>query len=290
MTAPERDGTESIALSGAIADYTRRHGITMQALGRRAGIGPAYLQALVDGETDVIDPDAVEAIARVLGVVPAELREYRIAILLASLVRGSERLEAMFLKTLSPIERSLVAEAEFSRETLSATVRRLLLEAELTPQELAEGIGLTWTKLCRVLDGHEPASIDMLEAIAGGLGSAPEFFVEYRVKLISEWLREHPKEVDALFAELNWEPTLAEYVAWKVRPLPHPAQAGSRELLESLLKIVETDPGMRGDTVTGGTKTAKLETGAVVKVPLFVNQGESIRVDTRSGQYIARVK
>jgi elongation factor P len=48
------------------------------------------------------------------------------------------------------------------------------------------------------------------------------------------------------------------------------------------LKIIETDPGMRGDTVTGGTKPAKLETGAVVKVPLFLNEGEVIRVDTRS--------
>jgi elongation factor P len=56
------------------------------------------------------------------------------------------------------------------------------------------------------------------------------------------------------------------------------------------LKIVETDPGMRGDTVTGGTKIAKLETGAVVKVPLFLNEGEVIRVDTRSAAYIARAK
>ena len=56
------------------------------------------------------------------------------------------------------------------------------------------------------------------------------------------------------------------------------------------LKIIETDPGMRGDTVTGGTKTAKLETGAVVKVPLFLNQGEIVRVDTRSASYIARAK
>jgi elongation factor P len=56
------------------------------------------------------------------------------------------------------------------------------------------------------------------------------------------------------------------------------------------LKIVETDPGMRGDTVTGGTKVAKLETGAVVKVPLFLNQGEVVRVDTRSAAYIARAK
>ena len=56
------------------------------------------------------------------------------------------------------------------------------------------------------------------------------------------------------------------------------------------LKIVETDPGMKGDTVTGGTKPAKLETGAIVKVPLFVNEGEVIRVDTRTAAYIARAK
>jgi elongation factor P len=56
------------------------------------------------------------------------------------------------------------------------------------------------------------------------------------------------------------------------------------------LKIVETDPGMRGDTAQGGVKPAKLETGAVVRVPLFVEEGEVVRVDTRSGGYVSRVK
>ncbi|WP_414609550.1 elongation factor P [Stenotrophomonas pavanii] len=56
------------------------------------------------------------------------------------------------------------------------------------------------------------------------------------------------------------------------------------------LKITETDPGVRGDTSGGGGKSATLETGAVVRVPLFVNQDEVIRVDTRSGEYSARVK
>ncbi len=56
------------------------------------------------------------------------------------------------------------------------------------------------------------------------------------------------------------------------------------------LKIVETDPGLRGDTSGGGGKPAKLETGAVVRVPLFVNQDEIIKVDTRSGEYVSRVK
>lgn len=55
-----------------------------------------------------------------------------------------------------------------------------------------------------------------------------------------------------------------------------------------VLEIVETDPGVRGDTSSGGNKPAKLETGAVVRVPLFVDQGESIRVDTRTGEYLGR--
>jgi elongation factor P len=56
------------------------------------------------------------------------------------------------------------------------------------------------------------------------------------------------------------------------------------------LEILETDPGVRGDTASGGVKPAALSTGAVVRVPLFVEQGEVIRVDTRSGEYVSRVK
>lgn len=56
------------------------------------------------------------------------------------------------------------------------------------------------------------------------------------------------------------------------------------------LKIIETDPGVRGDTSGGGGKPATLETGAVVRVPLFVGQDEVIKVDTRSGEYVSRVK
>lgn len=56
------------------------------------------------------------------------------------------------------------------------------------------------------------------------------------------------------------------------------------------LKIVETDPGVRGDTSGGGGKPATLETGAVVRVPLFVQTGEVIKVDTRTGEYVSRAK
>jgi elongation factor P len=55
------------------------------------------------------------------------------------------------------------------------------------------------------------------------------------------------------------------------------------------LEVMQTDPGVRGDSVSGGgTKPATLETGAVIQVPLFVEQGQRIRVDTRSGDYLAR--
>ena len=56
------------------------------------------------------------------------------------------------------------------------------------------------------------------------------------------------------------------------------------------LKITQADPGVRGDTAQGGTKPATLETGAVVKVPLFVEEGEVLRIDTRTGEYVSRVK
>jgi elongation factor P len=55
------------------------------------------------------------------------------------------------------------------------------------------------------------------------------------------------------------------------------------------LAVAKTDPGLRGDTATGGSKPATLETGAVVSVPLFINEGDVIRVDTRTDEYVQRV-
>src|SRR5207253_5336275 len=55
------------------------------------------------------------------------------------------------------------------------------------------------------------------------------------------------------------------------------------------LAIAKTEPGVRGDTAQGGSKPATLETGAVVQVPLFLNEGDTIRIDTRTGEYLARV-
>ena len=52
--------------------------------------------------------------------------------------------------------------------------------------------------------------------------------------------------------------------------------------------MIETDPGLKVDTAQGGTKPATLSTGAVVRVPLFIVQGEKLRIDTRSGEYVSR--
>jgi elongation factor P len=80
------------------------------------------------------------------------------------------------------------------------------------------------------------------------------------------------------------ENTTVQLVQWK-------DQLINLELPQTMeFKITQSDPGVRGDTAQGGSKPATLETGAVVTVPLFVNEGEIIRVDTRTGQYIERVK
>jgi len=54
------------------------------------------------------------------------------------------------------------------------------------------------------------------------------------------------------------------------------------------LKVISTSPGLRGDTVSGASKPATVETGAVIQVPLFVNEGDTLKVDTRTGTYVTR--
>jgi len=56
------------------------------------------------------------------------------------------------------------------------------------------------------------------------------------------------------------------------------------------LEVVETDPGIKGDTAQGGSKPATLSTGATIKVPLFINVGDVLRIDTRTGEYVSRAK
>lgn len=57
-----------------------------------------------------------------------------------------------------------------------------------------------------------------------------------------------------------------------------------------ILKVTETEPGFKGDTATGGNKPATLETGAIIKVPLFINVDDMLKIDTRTGEYVSRAK
>ena len=92
--------------------------------------------------------------------------------------------------------------------------------------------------------------------------------------------------VEAVSEARNWlkEEDICSVTLWNNTPL----------LIEPPnfveLKIVETDPGLKGDTAQGGIKPARLETGATVRVPLFIEEGEVIKVNTRNGEYVSRVK
>jgi elongation factor P len=89
---------------------------------------------------------------------------------------------------------------------------------------------------------------------------------------------------DALGDAANWllENLNCHILFWNGRPI------GVTPPNSVVMKIIKCEPGVRGDTATNATKPATLESGAVVNVPLFVNEGERVKVDTRTGQYIER--
>lgn len=92
------------------------------------------------------------------------------------------------------------------------------------------------------------------------------------------------------------EATVGEAGLWltenlKVKVLLHSGRPISLELPNFVeLAVVEADPGVRGDTASGATKPVTLQTGARIQVPLFIGQGEVLRIDTRTGSYVERVK
>jgi elongation factor P len=104
--------------------------------------------------------------------------------------------------------------------------------------------------------------------------------------MVPDTFEQHTAGKEAMGEAAQWlkDGVTCQVMLWNGQPLAVNAPAHVE------LKIVETDPGMRGDTATGGQKPAKLETGAVVRVPLFISEGEVIRVDTRTGEYLSRAK
>jgi len=84
-------------------------------------------------------------------------------------------------------------------------------------------------------------------------------------------------------------PFLVENIECEV--MLHKDEIVAVELPETVvLEVVETEPGEKGDTASGGSKPAKLETGHVVRVPLFIKEGDKVKVDTRTGEYVERVQ
>ncbi len=104
--------------------------------------------------------------------------------------------------------------------------------------------------------------------------------------MLPDTFEQHAAEPAAVGDDTEFlkEGDLCHVTLWNGKPL----QVSVPKFVE--LRIVETDPGLKGDTAQGGVKPAKLETGATVRVPLFIEEGEVIRVDTRSREYVSRVK
>ncbi len=104
--------------------------------------------------------------------------------------------------------------------------------------------------------------------------------------MVADTFEQYAADEKAVGGAKNWisDGDICQITLWNNSPLI----VAAPNFVE--LEIVETDPGVKGDTAAGGVKPATLSTGAVVRVPLFVDQNETIRVDTRSREYVSRVK
>ena len=104
--------------------------------------------------------------------------------------------------------------------------------------------------------------------------------------MVADTFEQYAADASAVGEASNWitDGDICQITLWNNSPL----LVEPPNFVE--LEITETDPGVKGDTASGGVKPATLSTGAVVRVPLFVDQGEVIKVDTRSKEYVSRVK
>ncbi len=108
----------------------------------------------------------------------------------------------------------------------------------------------------------------------------------YHFMLTDGSYEQHSASKEALADVLDW--LKEQYVYTVTLYNGAPLTVSAPNFVE--LEVVQTDPGLKGDTAQGGSKPATLSTGAVVKVPLFINQGEVLKIDTRTGDYVGRVK
>lgn len=126
------------------------------------------------------------------------------------------------------------------------------------------------------LEGADVVDVDMEYLYTDG-----EF---YHFMMTDGSYEQHAADTKAVGDVVNWLKEQDVYVVTLYNGNPISVTPPNFVILE----VTQTDPGLKGDTAQGGTKPATLSTGAVVKVPLFVNEGDVLKVDTRKGEYVSR--
>jgi elongation factor P len=141
--------------------------------------------------------------------------------------------------------------------------------------------GRVWDRTFK--SGEKLAGADVMDSDMEYLYTDGEF---YHFMATAGTFEQYPAHPDAVADTKNW---LKEQEKYEVTLYNgSPISVTPPNFVE--LEVVETDPGLKGDTAQGGSKPATLTTGAIVRVPLFINIGEVLRIDTRTGDYVSRAK
>ena len=141
--------------------------------------------------------------------------------------------------------------------------------------------GRVWERTFK--SGESLEAADVMEYDMEYLYTDGEF---YHFMMTDGSFEQHGASKEAVGDTVNWLKEQEVYTVTLYNGAPLSVSAPNFVLLE----VVQTDPGLKGDTATGGSKPATLSTGAVVKVPLFISEGEILKIDTRTGEYVGRQK
>ena len=139
--------------------------------------------------------------------------------------------------------------------------------------------GRVWERTFK--SGESIEAADVLDLDMEYLYSDGEFFHFMKIDGSYEQIAASPA---AIGEAQNWitEQDVCRVTLWNEEPI----SVVPPNFVE--LEVIETDPGLKGDTASGGTKPATLSTGTTIKVPLFINTGDTLKIDTRSGEYVSR--
>ncbi len=223
-----------------LATLLAERGMSPQKLARTMRIEASSLHAAIDGRKEPTRA-VLELAASTLDIAPHHFIEYRLATVVDALARDPAHANALFLESLPELERPNVDVSRFGNQGFAESVRALLAEEELTQGELAESIGILPSELSRMLNGKRRLHAEIIVLVAQALGVEPELFLEYRLALLGEWLRDHPDQIDALLDGLEPPVGLPPYRAWPVRSLPDPRHVRLKEVSRSLVEIIEVE-------------------------------------------------